>query len=161
MLLLLFHDRGSLADVASLKSALEELYGPYGLRVLYGGFLYVPFPGIRLNAARLLKHLSHAAGSKTALWLVDKEIFYPGIGPVFGCATERIALLSASGLEPEVMQKEALHETGHLLGLDHCHQRCIMSLSRNLAEAEEKPISLCPRCSAALASLATDAGEWH
>lgn len=157
MILHLFRDRGSLREVASLKSAIEKCYGPFGLRVQDRGYLYVPFRGQSLNAARLLNHLARASGSEMSLWLVDRGVIYPEIGPVFGCSTEKSAILSASGLDADVLVKEALHEVGHLLGLDHCTERCIMSLSGNLAEAEEKPLSLCPKCSTALAALATRA----
>jgi len=109
MILLLFHDRRSLADVAGLKSAIEECYSPYGLRVQESGYLYVPLEGTRLNAAQLLKYLGRAFGTKKALWLVDSELFYPGIGAVLGCSAKSAALLYA-GLEPDVLAKEALHD---------------------------------------------------
>ncbi len=144
----LFHDRCSLADVASLKSAIEGCYGPYGLKVQESGYLYVPLDGPRLNAAQLLKYLSRASGAKKALWLVDNELFYPGFGPVLGCSAKSSALLYA-GLEPVVLAKEALHEVGHLLGLQHC-QRCVMSFSDSPEKAKEKPSRLCETCSALL-----------
>jgi hypothetical protein len=174
MLLLLFHDKRTLAEIAGLKAAIEECYGPYGLQAQDGGYLFVPFRDSRLNAARLLKHLgliasintssnastianaSANASAKAALWLVDGELFYPEIGTVFGCSTDRVALLSAAGMERSILAKEALHEVGHLLGLDHCQSRCIMRLSGTRAEAEKKPALLCPDCSARLKSALRD-----
>ncbi len=148
MTLLLFHDRRSLADVASLKSAIEECYSPYGLKVQESGYLYVPLEGPTLNAAQLLKYLGRVSGAKKALWLVDSELFYPGFGPVLGCSAESVALLYA-GLEPVVLAKEALHEVGHLLGLQHC-QHCFMRFSDSPERAKEKPSRLCEACSALL-----------
>ncbi|MDM7911670.1 MAG: hypothetical protein QUS09_01085, partial [Methanotrichaceae archaeon] len=147
MILLLFRDRNSPPEVASLKSAIEESYGRFGLRVQDRGYLYVPLRGQSLNAARLLNYLGKASGSERSLWLVDSEIFYPEIGPVFGCSTGKSALLSAAGLDADVLVKEALHEVGHLLGLEHCRDSCIMSLSENREEAEKKPSQLCQSCS--------------
>jgi len=149
MILHLFHDRRSLADVAGLKSAIEECYSPYGLRVQESGYLYVPLEGTRLNAAQLLKYLGRAFGTKKALWLVDSELFYPGIGAVLGCSAKSAALLYA-GLEPDVLAKEALHEVGHLLGLQHCQQSCVMRLSHSPEKAKLKPSRLCPVCSTLL-----------
>ncbi len=156
--MLLFRDRDSLPEVAGLKSTIEKCYGPFGLRVQDRGYLYVPFQGQSLNAARLLNYLARASGLEMSLWLVDRGIIYPEIGPVFGCSTEKSAIVSSSRLGAEVLVKESLHEVGHLLGLEHCSKGCIMSLSENLAEAEEKPLSLCPACSDILAALAGAAG---
>jgi archaemetzincin len=159
MILLIFRDRDSLSKIALLKCAIEECYGPFGLRVQDRGYLYVPFRGQSLSAARLLKYLGKASGSEKSLWLVDSEIFYPEIGPVFGCSTEKSALLSAAGLDADVLVKEALHEVGHLLGLEHCRNRCIMSLSESRAEAEKKPSQLCQSCSALLNAAAGAPGR--
>lgn len=161
MILLLFRDRDSLPEVAGLKSAIEKCYGPFGLRVQDRGYLYVPFQGQSLNAARLLSYLARASGPEMSLWLVDRGIIYPEIGPVFGCSTEKSAIISLSGLDTEVLVKESLHEVGHLIGLEHCSKRCIMSLSENLAEAEGKPLYLCPACFTALAALAGAAGRFR
>ncbi len=158
MILLLFRDRNSLSEVASLKSAIEKCYGPFGLRVQDRGYLYVPFRGQSKNAARLLNYLGKASGSERSLWLVDGEIVYPDIGPVFGCSTEKSALLSTADLDADILAKEALHEVGHLLGLEHCKNRCIMSLSQSRAEAEKKPSQLCQSCSALLTAT-TRAGQ--
>jgi hypothetical protein len=101
MLLLLFHDKSTLAEIAGIKASIEECYRPYGLLAQDGGYLYVPFRDSRLNAARLLRHLGRITGinssTKMALWLVSSELFYPEIGAIFGCSTERVALLSAAG----------------------------------------------------------------
>lgn len=162
MLQTIFHDKGTLAEIAGLKAAIEECFGPYGLLTCDGGYLFVPSRDSRLNAARLLKHLGQIASANAninsiacnpqtaALWLVEGELFYPGVGAVFGCSADRVALLSAAGMESSLLAKEALHEVGHLLGLDHCKKSCIMSLSGTRAEAEEKPTRLCPDCSARL-----------
>ncbi len=146
----LFHDGKCLADIAGLKGIIEECYSPYGLRVLDRGYLYVPLKGHRLNAAKLLKYLGIAVGVQTSLWLLNGEIFYPGIGSVFGCSVGHYAILSSAKLEPETLAKESLHEVGHLLGLEHCSSSCVMSLSGSLEQAKEKPSALCADCSGRL-----------
>jgi len=149
MILALFHDRKSLAQVGALKGALEDCFGPYGFRAQEQGYLYVPFSGRMLNAARLLKYLQQASGARPSLWLVDGKLHYPGIGWVFGCSAEHAAILSTAVSEPQIMIKEALHETGHLLGLEHCRRDCVMKLSI-YPRGDEKPSALCPHCSAQL-----------
>jgi archaemetzincin len=43
--------------------------------------------------------------------------------------------------------KVALHETGHMLGIAHCTAyECLMNGSNHLAEADSRPLWLCPEC---------------
>ncbi|MGV9200035.1 MAG: archemetzincin, partial [Promethearchaeia archaeon] len=42
--------------------------------------------------------------------------------------------------------KEAIHELGHTFGLEHCHNRCIMSFSNNLQQTDDKPPKFCKDC---------------
>ncbi|MHC5081539.1 MAG: archaemetzincin [Planctomycetota bacterium] len=43
--------------------------------------------------------------------------------------------------------KVAAHECGHIFGLHHCRTwRCIMNGSNSIAEADGRPMFLCPEC---------------
>jgi archaemetzincin len=45
--------------------------------------------------------------------------------------------------------KEAVHEVGHTLGLQHCPRGfCVMHFSNSIAETDEKRTVFCDRCSA-------------
>jgi predicted Zn-dependent protease len=48
------------------------------------------------------------------------------------------------------LAKEAIHEVGHVLGLNHCSDNCVMNLSKSEEEVRRKPSSLCPSCSTRL-----------
>jgi len=111
MILLIFHDRRSLANVASIKGAIEECYGPYGLMVQESGYLYVPLEGRKLNAALLLKYLGREFSTKRVLWLVDRELLYPKIGPIAGCTSEKL-LFFMLGSSPRCSSKRLCTRSG-------------------------------------------------
>jgi predicted Zn-dependent protease len=100
-------------------------------------------------------------GRDLALIVVSKQdVFAAGMNFVFGLANraEGIAVMSTfrltrwtQGLTPiriqERILKEAAHEIGHLLGLEHCAQeKCLMSFSNSLEQVDEKLPILCLSC---------------
>lgn len=155
MILNLLHDRHSLTDMACIKRAIEDRYGLYGVQVYDRGYFYVPFKGLRLDASGLLRYMARVLGTEVCLWVVDEDLFYPGKGAVFGCSIGRSAVLSRSGMDQAVLAKEALHEVGHVLGLNHCQDNCVMNLSKNREELGKKSSSLCPSCTMWLLNRAT------
>ncbi len=42
--------------------------------------------------------------------------------------------------------KEAIHETGHILGLNHCRKKCVMMFSEYTKDVDKKPASFCDTC---------------
>lgn len=150
MILNLLHDRHSLTEVACIKRAIEDSYGFYGVQVHDQGYFYVPFKGPRLDASELLRYMAGVLGTDMCLWVVDEELFYPGKGAIFGCSTGESAVLSRSGMDQTTLAKEAIHEVGHVLGLSHCQENCVMNLSKSREEVGKKSSSLCLSCSTRL-----------
>ncbi|MBN1456049.1 MAG: hypothetical protein JW945_07345 [Methanomicrobia archaeon] len=74
---------------------------------------------------------------------------------VFGLAhTGTAAVLSPHRLySEELIVKEEIHELGHVPGLQHCTNECVMHYSNSLTEAEAKPARLCERCRAHISYL--------
>jgi archaemetzincin len=55
------------------------------------------------------------------------------------------------GLALERLEKEALHEAGHLLGLTHCPDRlCVMASAHDVGEIDIEEPGYCAACSARL-----------
>ena len=97
------------------------------------------------------------------LGIVDVDIFVPRLNFVFGVAEHpgKAALVSLWRLKPEFYgksskkeilfersAKEAIHELGHTLGLDHCaNPFCVMHFSNAILETDVKKSLFCGQCS--------------
>lgn len=100
--------------------------------------------------------------SSKLLGVTDVDLFIPILTFVFGEAQlgGQSAVLSNHrlrqqfyGLPEDVnllfdrVEKEALHELGHTLGLVHCHElACVMHFSNSVEEVDMKPSEYCDQC---------------
>jgi len=95
------------------------------------------------------------------LAITDRDIFLGKLRYSFGWGsfTLRIGVMSTyrigGGKDPEIRRKRflslAAHEAGHLLSMRHCtFYECLMNGARTVAEADRRPLLLCPVCSAKL-----------
>ena len=98
------------------------------------------------------------------LGIADVDLFIPDSPFVFGESDReaRAAVISMFRLgqnaPPEALERrlsgEALHQTGHLLGLSNCEDlRCAMYLATSVAECDRRTTALCNVCRSELAKL--------
>jgi archaemetzincin len=96
------------------------------------------------------------------LGVTGVDLFVPGLNFIFGLADPRgrCAMISLARLYPEFYGqprnpgrfkeralKEAIHELGHLWGLDHCaNPACIMFFSNSLTDTDRKGPGFCAQC---------------
>ena len=95
------------------------------------------------------------------LGVVDVDIFSSGLSFVFGeaYAPGRAGLISLWRLRPQFYGevnfgifihraiKEAIHELGHTLGLQHCPRSyCVMHFSNSIFEVDKKQSLFCDQC---------------
>lgn len=105
----------------------------------------------------------HGPGNKTlVLGVTTVDLFVPDLNFVFGLASyrEKCAIISLARLHPEFYGqpsiphlfeeralKEAVHELGHLMGLEHCsNPSCIMFFSNSVVDTDRKGPGFCPDC---------------
>ena len=124
---------------------------------------------VLLDSIQAYKH-RHAMKDPLLL-VVHQDLFKNGNSFVFGLARQSVgaAVVSTARLSNEYygrdgndddlidrITKEGAHEVGHLLGLDHCHDReCIMFKPDTLDELDRKKKAFCNKCSEQLAGHLT------
>lgn len=115
------------------------------------------------NSKMILRQLAGVAHNALKLLAVtDVDLFVPILTYVFGLAEVGgpCAIISIYRLRPqfygyppnqdlllERIEKTALHELGHSLGLVHCRdRRCVMHSSTSITDTDFKQSDFCPTC---------------
>lgn len=155
-------------DRATLAALREPLAQRFGAEVAIGRAIelrpewYDPEPG-QYRADAILDALEelHQDGRRL-LGVTDADLYAPGYSFVFGQATVGgcCGVIGLARLRPEFYGDppderrfleraliEAVHELGHMAGLDHCPDpHCVMHFSRTLEDTDIKGPDFCPRC---------------
>jgi len=136
-----------------LKRVSEALDSVYGLETYDNKDLELSSTAYdaerkQYNAESLLEILTRSKTERLALWLVHMDIYTKDTNYALGYAAyDYGAVLSSYRIsDPDLVEKESLHEVGHVLGLSHCSNRCLMRFSNSVAEAKAKPLRLCDSC---------------
>lgn len=119
---------------------------------------------LQFDAGMILRKLESmpVAGAAKIVGILNVDIFLPVFTHVFGESRQqgRAALVSLFRLAeaplekgrppPELLEraaKVALHEMGHLFGLEHCEvPACLMHFSGNLTDLDQTVFTLCRYC---------------
>ena len=94
------------------------------------------------------------------LGVTEVDTYTEGLNFIFGLALGRKALISLKRLKPKFygspdddelfklrVLKEAMHELGHIFGLNHCSNRkCVMYFSNSIWDTDVKDRRYCRKC---------------
>ncbi|MBU3905042.1 MAG: archaemetzincin family Zn-dependent metalloprotease [Nanoarchaeota archaeon] len=96
------------------------------------------------------------------LMITEQDIYFKGLSFVFGLeeSDTGCCIISLARLMPEFYDetpneklaterliKEAIHEIGHLKGMDHCGNfKCVMAYSPSVGDMDQKERTFCEKC---------------
>ncbi len=111
----------------------------------------------QINAEKLLKTLIYERKFRNELFLaiINHDIYVPGLNFVFGVASAwqgaiisdyRFLWNADQDLYLLRLKKTVRHELGHVFGLSHCSNECVMRFANSLYELDIKAENFCAEC---------------
>lgn len=121
---------------------------------------YVAWRG-QYEASSILETIARVYPNDIFLFVVPFDIFVEGLNFVFGVALPRIgAVISTARFKSsdrnvyvERIYKTVKHELGHVFGLEHCRNPCVMRFANSIMELDMKPKYFCEKCAEKLMGL--------
>jgi len=123
-------------------------------------FAYDSYRG-QFNGVKILEKAIED-GYRFFLIVIPYDLFVPHLNFVFGVAepyygaiisTWRLQLTDSTKIFLERIQKTVKHELGHVFGLPHCKNECVMRFANSLFELDLKYSNFCERCKKMLVRL--------
>lgn len=109
----------------------------------------------QFNADLILRVLEDKSRDLFFLGIVSEDIYIEGLNYVFGLAklrkgaivsTFRLCFMADDDLFHTRLKKTIKHELGHVFGLMHCKNACVMRYANSLEELDAKPRDFCDNC---------------
>ncbi|MFX1238524.1 MAG: archaemetzincin family Zn-dependent metalloprotease, partial [Promethearchaeota archaeon] len=117
----------------------------------------------------LMKYVFSQADYTCVLGVLEEDIYSRTMNFIFGIAERAcyhyagFSIISICRLResfygrkvnPSLLElrvlKEVIHEIGHVFGLGHCQNKCVMVFSEKLVDTDNKPPNYCHDCTASL-----------
>ncbi len=140
-----------------IKHRVEDYLGCDVVNIKNSSYPKARMRFIQLNAADFLPLLGSLKNDYDfVLGIVKADLYLPHLNFVLGLAhpQESVCIISLARLRSSDEEqyidravKEAIHELGHLFGLEHCsNPKCVMRFSNMVAETDYKKDKYCDKC---------------
>jgi archaemetzincin len=150
-----------------VEAASRGLGREFGMEAEVHGAVTLPVASFNSDRQQylslmIIEEIARMELALPALAICAEDIYAQGLNFIFGEADQEkgIAIISTARLSQEFyggspdperlaerVEKEAVHEVGHLLGIPHCRDpECVMRYSNTLSHTDRKSAVLCPHC---------------
>ncbi len=147
---LLLHDRNISKD---LINKTIDMLGKINIRV--GEIKEINLDRFEYNAQRkqyngkdILYSLTEE-NEQVIFVLISEDMYLPGLNYVIGLFRKNDGVLISTYRikhDAKLLEKKILHEAGHLMGLEHCTNYCIMRYAESTDEIAKLPDEFCFTC---------------
>ncbi|ALM74769.1 archaemetzincin family Zn-dependent metalloprotease [Thermococcus barophilus] len=158
--------------VVAIADYVEQFYSRFGLHAVILSEIGIDNFSVEYNWNRrqflgrtflpTLAQIKDTLRAGAALGITDADLYEKGLNFIFGLASPylKVAIISLHRLRPEFYGeinngellkdraiKEAMHELGHVFGLEHCpNPKCVMHFSNSILDTDLKSREYCDNC---------------
>lgn len=146
----IYFQRHLLQEITFVKKHLEKVFPQLSISII--GEFEIQEEAFDTSKGQydvhyLLENFKNSPDFSYGLWVMENDISDFWHSFLFGAVSNGKGIVSKARLNDwDCLAKEACHEVGHLIGLEHCKNICLMQPSATDEEVKNKGSCLCESC---------------